>query len=183
MNFSNLKTVKGSTRNSDSKIGVSGNSSTSGASSRSNYDIKYLGNGQFRFSKSFVENAGLEGSNGFNIVSDPNATLATVKELALQIVSKADARYFGVPRTGKNPKTGVIVSETKNSSLITSGVIEAYLINTNAVTKDVKAAFTLSKVVDNGSTYYTFVSTNTPVQMEMELPTTPAPVEVVDEIL
>lgn len=173
MNFSNLKTVKGSTRSMDSKIGVSANTSSNGVS-KANYDIKYLGNAQFRLSKNFVESAGLD-ANGFNIVSDPNATLATIKELALQIVSKQDARYFGTPRVGKNPKTGAVVSNTKNSTLITSGVIEAYLMNINSITKDVKTAFTLSKVVDNGNTYYTFVTSNTPnTQLEMELPTAPA---------
>ena len=179
MNFSNLKTVKGSTRSTDAKIGAASSAGSKGAKS-ANYDIKYLGNAQFRISKSFVENAGLEGNNGFNIVSDPNATLATIKELALQIVAKSDARYFGTPRVGKNPKTGVTISNTKNSTLITSSVIEAYLINTNNVSKDVKTAFTLSKVIDNGNTYYTFSNTSVAAstQLEMEMPTAPAVEEV-----
>ena len=77
----------------------------------------------------------------------------------------------------ENPSSPSFV---KNSTLITSSVIEAYLINTNNVSKDVKTAFTLSKVIDNGNTYYTFSNTSVAAstQLEMEMPTAPAVEEV-----
>jgi len=178
MNFSNLKEAKGSTRKGDVKIGVTA-TSTSKGNVKTGYDVKYLGEGNFRIGKEFITKADLD-NKGFILVSDPNATLATVKELALKIVEKSEARYFGVPRAGKNPKTGVVVDKTKNSTLISSGVLEAYLINTGIAQKDVKTAFTLSKVENEGNTYFIFdttakvAETNT-AQMELPLGGSPEP--------
>lgn len=176
MDFSNLKPIKGAAKNADSKLGLSGKGGA-GVGNVSNYDIKYLGNGNFRLSSRFVDKAKLETENGFILLSDPNATLATIKELALQIVPKSsEPRYFGKPRTGKNPKTGAEVAETKNSTLITSRTIEAYLVNCGMAQKDVKTAFTLSQTESNGNTYFTFVSntnetsaTNADKQLALDL--------------
>lgn len=159
INLSNLSPVTGSPRKEGATIGSKTVSSTPRVAKvkvvKISPDIKYLGEGTFRFTSNFVKTVKALGEVGVSVVSDPTATLATVNEAAFKVVSLEDAKYLGTARTGVNPKTKEVV-QGKPSTLITNKVLEAFLINTNQLTKDVKAEFTLSQVVSEGTTYFVF---------------------------
>lgn len=154
MNLNKLVPTKGSTKNSDTVLNVAGKKGS--VSPSRNYDVKYLGKAQFRFSEDFLEKNGFRNNLGLNPLSESGATIATIKEFAFQVVNKDEKpRYFGKSRVGTNPKTGEKVTDTKNSPVISSSVFEAYLINTNQATKDVKSAYNLTLIEQDGTVFVT----------------------------
>lgn len=182
MDFQNLSPVKGTTKNPNATIGAASKGTPRVKKEKVEkikQDITYNGNGTFRFSKNFV--AKLGEANGVDALSNPKATLATVNEFAFKVSPKDTAKYLGTARTGVNPLTKEIV-QGKPSTLITHRILEAYLINTNQITKDVKTALTLSKVEDNNETYFVFGSGSNNATAQVEEVAETQPTEIQSEV-
>jgi len=181
MDFKNLSPVKGTTKNPNATIGAASKGTPRVKKEKVEkikQDITYNGNGTFRFTKNFV--AKLGEVNGIDALSNPKATLATVNEFAFKVSPKETAKYLGTARTGVNPNTKEVV-QGKPSTLITHRILEAYLINTNQITKDVKTALTLSKVEENNETYFVFGGSNATAQVEA-VATETQPTEIQSEV-
>lgn len=185
MNLSNLEPVTGSPRKADSIIGATvvtaeGKKVKNPKVAKPLADINYNGNRTFRLHKRFVKQIESLGNYGLTVATQKGVKLSEVNEFAFILQDKSVATYLSnSARQGVNRATGQKV-DGKPSTLISNGILEAYLINTGKITKDVKAAFTLSKVEQNGNIYFVF---DTPVAESTQEVTNESNNEVTDEVI